>query len=366
MDEQRKTDRPEESGNDVPETARAKAPQPPADPEPEAEGILETGDGPVPGTTETPDTPVDPEQRATAESPGRENKSGLKPVFVAVLCAALVLITALASAAVWREDTPWVAKVNGEKITQAELYDAMYANIGSEALQNLITEKLIAQEAKAQNVSIGKEELDARMNTLITKQFGSEEQFQQLLAMYNMSRADFEKQMKTQITVEKILEPSVNLGDDDLVAFFEDNRDRFRKPARVEVRHILSETREEAEEVRAAVAGGADFAAIARERSIDEATASRGGALGPVNHDDGLPSWLKTAFELTPGELSAVVESDDGFHVMEVTDHTPAATPEYEAVKDEVRQTALEEKMMTLYPEWLNNLLENAEIEYRE
>ncbi len=302
---------------------------------------------------------------AGPEYPRRES-AGMKLPAVAALCVVLVLITALISASIWRADSEWVAKVNGEKITRAELYDAMYANIGPDSLQNLVTEKLIAQEAKAQNVSVSKEELGERMNELITQQFGSEEQFDQLLAMYGISRSDFEDQMKTQITIEKILEPSITLGDDVLAEYFEKNREMFYTPRSAEVRHVLSETRAEAEEVRAALAGGADFGEIAKERSTDQSTASRGGELGSISYSDSLPSWLKSAFDLEPGELSEVVESEDGFHVIEVTELTPASEPEFEEVKEEVRRKVLEEKMMTLYPEWLNNLLENADIEYRD
>lgn len=302
---------------------------------------------------------------AGPEYPRRES-TGMKLPAVAALCVVLVLITALISANFWRSDSEWVAKVNGEKITRAELYDAMYANIGPDSLQNLVTEKLIAQEAKTQNVSVSKEELDERMNTLITQQFGSEEQFNQLLAMYGMSRTDFEDQMKTQITVEKILESNINLNDDVLAEYFEENREMFNTPRSAEVRHVLSETRAEAEEVRAALAGGADFGEIAKERSSDQSTASQGGELGSISYSESLPSWLKSAFELAPGELSGVVESEDGFHVIEVTELTPAAEPEFEEVKEKVRRKVLEEKMMTLYPEWLDNLLEKADIEYRE
>lgn len=327
--------------------------------------------------TDQPENTIhDPGQDATATQntvpvdepayPRREGGGGMKPAAVAALCVVLVLITALISAGVWRDDAQWVAKVNGEKVTQAELYDEMYANMGPDSLQNLITEKLIAQEAKAQDISVSDEELDERMNKLINQQFGSEEQFEQLLAMYNMSRADFEEQMRNQITVGKILEPSIDLKDEELKTYFEENREVFNTPRTAEIRHILSETRAEAEEVRAEIAGGADFTEIAKERSADQTTAPNGGEMGPISYSEELPSWLLSAFELSPGELSAVVEGEDGFHVIEVTDLTPAVEPEFEEVKDEVRQMVLEEKMMTIYPEWLNNLLENANIEYQE
>lgn len=360
MDEKQRTEQQESPPAGVTGAARpAGEPEPAADP---ADGAPAAD----PADGAQADGAPDPFPVTAPVAPEKGGAGGMKPGVVAVLCVALVLVTALVSAAVWRGSSPWVAKVNGEKITQNELYDAMYANIGSDALQNLVTEKLIAQEAKAKKVSVTKEELDERMAVLIDRQFGSQEQFEQLLAMYSMTRADFEDQIRNQLTVEKILEPNIKLTDADLSAYFEDHRDKFHTPRSAEVRHVLVETRAEAEEVRAAIAGGADFAEVAKERSTDEATAAQGGAMGSIRHNEQLPPWLLAAFDLAPGELSEVVEGDNGFHVMEVTGLNPAVTPKFEDVKDEVRQMALEERMMALYPEWLNSLLESADLEYRD
>ncbi|MHB8183078.1 MAG: peptidylprolyl isomerase, partial [Candidatus Desulforudaceae bacterium] len=72
-----------------------------------------------------------------------------------------------------------------------------------------------------------------------------------------------------------------------------------------------------------------------------------------------------TAFDLKADELSAVIESENGFHVLQVTELIPALEPTFEEVKDDVQQAILEEKMATVYPEWMDSLWKKAKIEYK-
>lgn len=290
---------------------------------------------------------------------------GIKPAIVVALSLVLVLVTALITANIWRAESMAVAVVNGEKVSQAELYNEMFLKSGEESLHGIITQKLINQEAKAANISVSDADVNERLNQMIAKDFQSEENFTQLLQMYNVTQADIEEQLKTQLIVERILWAELNLGDEDLQQYYDQHRELFGEPITVEVSHIQTDSRSEAEAARAAVAGGADFAETAKERSIDDMTAPRGGELGRVPYSENLPQWVLAAFDLVAGELSDVIESENGFHVLRVTEVIPAMEPSFEEVKDDVQQAILEEKMATVYPEWMDSLWNKAKIEYK-
>lgn len=334
-------------------------PYQPENPEPNSE---DTGANP-----ET--APVEDISHPPASQLGNHQDSnysvGIKPAIVVALSVVLVLVTALISANIWRAESMAVAVVNGEKVSQAELYNEMFLKSGEESLHGIITQKLINQEAKAANISVSDADVNERLDRMIEKDFQSEENFNQLLQMYNLTRTDIKEQLKTQLLVEKILWAELNLGDEDLKQYYDEHQELFGEPVTVEVRHIQTDSRSEAEAVRTAVADGADFAETAREHSVDDMTAPRGGELGRVPYSENLPGWVLAAFDLKADELSAVIESESGFHVLQVTELIPALEPTFEEVKDDVQQAILEEKMATVYPEWMDSLWKKAKIEYK-
>ncbi|MDQ7791159.1 MAG: peptidyl-prolyl cis-trans isomerase [Clostridia bacterium] len=331
--------------------------------QPENPGSVSEDTGFIPGDAPAVDSSsvnTEPLTKSGPDTPG-----GIKPVVVVALSLVLILVTALISANIWRAESKPVAVVNGEKVSQSELYQEMYMKSGEESLHGIITQRLIQQEARANKVSVSDEDVKERLDRMIAQDFQSEENFEQLLKIYNLTKADIEEQLRTQLIVETILSAQLNLGDEELERYFNEHRQYFSEPVTVEVRHIQSDTRADAKAARTAVAGGADFAQVAKERSTDDLTASKGGELGKVPYSESLPQWVLAAFELKVGELSNVLESESGFHVLQVTELSPAVEPSFEEVKSDVQQAILEERMSTLYPEWMDSLWKKAKIEYK-
>ncbi len=116
--------------------------------------------------------------------------------------------------------------------------------------------------------------------------------------------------------------------------------ERFRMPAEVHVAHILipinqSDARATAEKLRLDVQAGADFAALAREKSADPGSAQKGGDLGFIKPRQMVAPFDHAAFALTqPGEISPVVESQFGFHVIKLLEKKPARVLPFEEAKD--------------------------------
>ncbi len=136
--------------------------------------------------------------------------------------------------------------------------------------------------------------------------------------------------------------------------------DRFTAPEEVRARHILIElrpdadeqaraaARKKAEDVLAKVKQGGDFAALAKEFSDDPGSASKGGDLGLFGRGKMVPQFDDAAFALASGQLSEVVESPFGFHIIKVDEKLSGGTKPLEAVRTEIVQTLTEEQGLEL------------------
>ncbi len=155
---------------------------------------------------------------------------------------------------------------------------------------------------------------------------------------------------------------TINVTDDQLRAAYSSSLDNFRMPERVHARHILLKTEgksdaekkalmAKAEDLLKQLKNGADFAELAKKNSQD-GTAEQGGDLGWFVRNQMVPEFDSVAFSLKPKELSGVVTSQFGYHIIQVLEKDPAKIKPFEEVKDdlakEVRAQSVTDKMQTL------------------
>ncbi len=140
---------------------------------------------------------------------------------------------------------------------------------------------------------------------------------------------------------------AVKISDDDLKKEYQENIDSYRMPERVRVRHILIKTqgkpkdeaaklKAKAEDILQQLRHGADFAELAKKNSEDPASAAKGGEYGWMVRGQTVPAFEKVAFSLKPGELSGLVETEYGYHIIQVEDKQPAHTQSFEDVKPQL------------------------------
>jgi peptidyl-prolyl cis-trans isomerase C len=128
----------------------------------------------------------------------------------------------------------------------------------------------------------------------------------------------------------------------------------------VKAAHILVKTKEEAEAIIKELDGGADFAAIAKEKSTDPGSGAAGGDLGYFSAGQMVPEFEKAAFALNPGEYTKTpVESQFGFHIIKLEDKRAKQPPAFDAVKDQIRQVVFRDK----YFETVKTLRDAAKVE---
>ncbi|MBX5496571.1 MAG: peptidylprolyl isomerase [Bryobacteraceae bacterium] len=150
---------------------------------------------------------------------------------------------------------------------------------------------------------------------------------------------------------EATVSASLTVSDDELRRAYEAEKDRFRTPERVKVRHILLKTTEKpkeevakirarAEELLKQIRAGADFAELAKKNSEDTASAVNGGAMDWITRGQTVPNFEKTAFSLKPKEISNVIETEYGFHIVQLLEKEEPKLRSFEEVKGELAQEA--------------------------
>lgn len=120
------------------------------------------------------------------------------------------------------------AVVNGETVSQAELDERLQARAGAQVLEELINEKLILQEAEKQKIAVGDKEINERL-TELKKGFPSEQEFKKNLKDNNMTLAEAKKQLRIQLSMDKLLEKTVEINEKDVKAEYERNKTTIYK-----------------------------------------------------------------------------------------------------------------------------------------
>jgi peptidyl-prolyl cis-trans isomerase D len=149
---------------------------------------------------------------------------------------------------------------------------------------------------------------------------------------------------------------TIQISDADLRTAYSQNLDRFRTPERVKVRHILLKTTDKpaaeipkieakANELLKQIKGGADFAAIATKNSEDPGSAAKGGDLDWVTRGQMVPVFENTAFSLKPKEISNVIKTEYGFHIVQVLEREDARVKPFEEVKAQLETDAKKEQV---------------------
>ncbi len=178
-----------------------------------------------------------------------------------------------------------------------------------EFMESFITEKLLLTEAEKRGI----QHLDDVENLL--------------------------RQARQKILVAKLIavevESKVKISDGDAKAYYEAHHDEFMSPMRVRASHILLRSREEAESVLTKIKAGSDFGEMAKQFSLDP-TASKGGDLGFFEKGQLILEIEEAAFAMKKDQLSGVIQTNFGFHLLKVTDVSEPQLREYESVKREI------------------------------
>jgi peptidyl-prolyl cis-trans isomerase C len=226
------------------------------------------------------------------------------------------------------------------------------------ATQRVVEQKLLSQEA----LRIGIQPNDlriAQMAQTIVKQAGGREALDGSLTKMGSNYEQVMEMIREMDLVRSLIEqkisPSIQVSDEEVASFYAEHPEMFKNDAQVHARHIIFAAGEDADAGTVAAAGakaekareralaGEDFAELAREVS-EGPSASTGGDLGFFTREQMMPAFADAAFALEPGQISGVVRSPFGFHVIKVEEKRPAGTLPLDEVSDDLRSQMVQQK----------------------
>ena len=273
--------------------------------------------------------------------------------------ALLLCATAAASAA---GGDQVLVRVNGVPIRQSEVVERLLKRYGAQAVDEMIDETLLRQAAKSTGVAADDKEVNRRL-TKLQEQFGSRELFISQLEQAGSSLTKVKEDLADEIVRERLVMKAKGLSvtDDELKKAFNENKDKLGRPEAVHLRHILVGTEADAQDVMAKLKAGADFKALARDKSLAASGKAAGGDYGFVARGM-LPAEIDDiAFSMKAGEIR-VVPGPRGYHVLQVLDRRAAKPATFAEVKDDLRDMLMAEKIKKAAPEYLSELRRKADV----
>jgi peptidyl-prolyl cis-trans isomerase C len=285
-----------------------------------------------------------------------------------------------------------LARVNGEAVMKAEL-DRLIKNMEASAnqqvpaerrdeifrtaLDQLVTYTVLSQETRARNVTVTDAELDGNLKQM-QGQFPSEQEFRKALAARGMTIEKLRADARMNIGISKMMDAEVSgqppPTDAQVREFYDKNPDKFKQTEAVRASHILFKVDEKADEatkkkrlaeaqaVMKQVRGGADFAALAKKHSSD-GSAAQGGDLNFFTKGQMVPAFDAAAFALQPGQISDIVTTEFGYHIIKVTERRPPSTVPFEQVSERIKEYLAEQRKQERAQAFIESLKQKAKIE---
>lgn len=288
------------------------------------------------------------------------SKKRLFPLVTVSLLAIVLTITTGCSKESKASTDETVATVGDEKITKDELYEVLVQSAGQEALTAMIDDKVVALELNKENVSISDKEVDAEL-AIYVENAGGQEAFDAALKQNTMTEKEFKTNIIDYLSIRKIIEPRIEITDEDIKAYFEENKDSFNKEEQVTASHILVADEATANKVAKKLADGEEFATLAKEFSTDTMSAENGGELGIFPRGKMVPEFEEVAFSMKVDAISDPVKTEHGYHIIHLTDKQAAKEAVFSESKELVKGLLLEEGVQAEYVNWLDE----AKLDYK-
>jgi len=282
-----------------------------------------------------------------------------------------------------QRQTYYIAEVNELGITSNQLQsaflnaisqydDAVLSSLDQSAivsfkkniLDQLIDYELIYQQAQKEKVKISNDEINLEIDK-IKDNFSSPEEFDEALKANNITLVRLKEDIKRQLMINSILEETrnqVSVSDEELLEYYNENKESFLEPEQVHARHILVETEEEANNLLLQLKEGlTDFAELAKEKSIGPSAPS-GGDLGFFAIGQMVKEFEDAAFSLEPGEISGVVQTQFGYHIIKCEEKKEEYSPTFEEAKERISNLLKSQRENEAITALISKLKEEANI----
>jgi parvulin-like peptidyl-prolyl isomerase len=291
-----------------------------------------------------------------------------------------------------------VAKAKGVTISRSQLDEALIgiktgaaargqnippeqvALLEKQILQRLIQVQLLNAKATDEDRAAGKEQTAKRIEEL-KKQAGSDEVFAARLKSIGLNENELMSKMTEELTAEGVLkrELKVEVPDEDVKKFYDENPGRFEKPEMVKAAHVLLATmdlatrtdlsdeqkaakKKIAEDVLKRARAGEDFAKLAKDYSEDTGSKENGGEY-TFPRGQMAPEFEAAAFSMTTNQISDIVTTQFGYHIIKTYEKIPAKKVEFDEVKTELKEALVGQEIQKQLPEYFEKLEKESDVQ---
>jgi peptidyl-prolyl cis-trans isomerase C len=285
-----------------------------------------------------------------------------------------------------------IARVNGEDVKKEE-FERMIKTLESRAgqpippdrrdeilrgaLDQLVVYTLLAQESKTRGVKVDEAEIEAKMQQL-RGQFPTQEAYEKALKDRGMTAESLRQDARKDLSVTRLMDAEVATlpGPSDAEAkdFYAKNPDRFKEEESIRASHILIRVDPNADAATKAkkkatidsvlkkAKAGEDFGKLAQQYSQD-GSAAQGGDLNYFPKGQMVPEFSNAAWALKPGEISSVVTTQFGYHIIKLTDRKPGRVVPFEEAQPQIKQFLEGQKKQQHADAFIDGLKKKSKIE---
>jgi foldase protein PrsA len=226
--------------------------------------------------------------------------------------------------------------------------DAEYKAIQQQAMNLLISFQWLTGEAEDQGVAATDEEVRKQFEEQKKQSFPKDADYQKFLEQSGQSEEDILMRVKLDVLSnkvrEKITKGSDQVSDDEIKKYYDENKTRFAQPERRDLEIVLTKTEDKAKEAKSRVDGGAKWATVARQLSIDETSKAQGGKLAAVAKGQQEQALDNAVFAAKKGDITGPIKTQFGFYVFRVTNITPASQQSLEQATETIKQLLISQK----------------------
>ena len=304
--------------------------------------------------------------------------TGCKAVFVAVVLGATVVF----ATSVWSKSVKKVeevvATVNGQTITatavQGEMKgvmgrfqeqgrkpsDAELVSLRESIIEKMIKLELLHQESKKAGISFSSNDIDKELKGY-KKGFPDDKAFAKALGQAGVTEAELRKQIGKNMAIQKFIDTNfkgkVQITEQEVKDFYSKNSEKFKQPELAHAFHILilakesdpkvdkDRKREKLVQVKKKLKEGGDFAVLAKQYSEDPGSKERGGDLGFFPKGQMVKPFDQAVFKMTPGEISDIVETEFGYHLIKLEEKRSAQVVSFDEAKTKISAYLTQEKV---------------------
>jgi peptidyl-prolyl cis-trans isomerase SurA len=282
-----------------------------------------------------------------------------------------------------------VAVVNNDVVMMSDLQEAIVLSrrdtrppsegpeLERTMLNQLVNHRLQVQEARREKIEVSEDELRGVLEDFVKRNGGVREDIETKLQGQGVTWEALRREMREQLMAQKVRSRRVvrraTITEQEVDRYLAENRDRFDAGLKYRAGHIAvpaeptsspaawERAKAEVESIAAALAGGADFAELARTRGKDPA----GGDLGWLNRGELDPSFERPLLALEKGQVTDPVRSPTGYHLLKLVDREELTAERLAEARQQARDLLLQKKAQERFDEWLETLRRRALIAIR-